>query len=93
MNDRIRLLRKGSAAWSREHVISRGGKATGKNWTYLNIKEEGIDGLTGIDFVKDVEEWRLIEDMHEVNLIPSERHSEIDVNEGKAVELEGILSV
>ena len=80
----------GSETWVKAKVISRGGKTTGKNWAYLNIQEENKDSPSGMDFKKDVQEWRVIEAENEVNMVfvPVSRHNEDKVKSAKQTELE-----
>ena len=52
---------KGSDVWHESTVISRGGKASGKNWAYLNIQVVGEEQPKGVYFDKDVEEWESLE--------------------------------
>ena len=80
---------KGSKSWVKAKVISKGGKAKGKNWAYLNVQDEDKDEPSGMDFVKDVQEWRANEEIDEVNAInvPVSRHTEETVKSAKKVNL------
>ena len=43
VGDQIMYRDKGSASWVKVKVMSRGGKASGKNWANLNIQDENKD--------------------------------------------------
>ena len=90
VGDQIMYRDKGSASWVKAKVMSRGGKATGKNWAYLNIQDENKDIPLGKDFVKDVDEWHNYDSEEEVNVVhvPMSRHEEENVKCAKEVELE-----
>ena len=90
VGDQIMYRDKGSASWLKAKVMSRGGKATGKNWAYLNIQDENKDIPLGKDFVKDVDEWHNYDSEEEVNVVhvPMSRHEEENVKCAKEVELE-----
>ena len=47
-NQQILYSPKGSDTWIQSSVRSRGGKMTGKNWSYLNIVDKGEDQPKGI---------------------------------------------
>ena len=53
---------KGSGTWIQSTVLSRGGKTTGKNWSYLNIHDKGEDKPEGIFFDRDIDEWKPVEE-------------------------------
>lgn len=80
----------GNDRWMKAKDISRGVKATGKNWAYLNIQEENQELPSGIAFQRDVQDCREIENVKEVNsvFVPSTRHNEYDVKCAKKKELE-----
>jgi transposase InsO family protein len=81
VGDKIEFQLPGDPRWVKAKVLSRGGKATGKNWAYLNVQEENKDSPSGIDFKKDVQNWHLSENTKEVHsvFVPSARHSEDEV--------------
>ena len=58
---KIRYRMKGSDVWHESQVLSRGGKASGKNWAYLNIQDVGEEQPKGVYFDRDVEEWESLE--------------------------------
>ena len=61
-NQEILYHPKGSDTWIQSNVLSRGGKTTGKNWSYLNIHDKGEDQPKGIFFDRDIDEWKPVED-------------------------------
>ena len=81
VGDKIEFQLPGDPRWVKAKVLSRGGKVTGKNWAYLNVQEENKELPSGIDFNKDVQDWRISENMNEVHsvFVPSARHSEDEV--------------
>lgn len=80
---------KGDDTWFKAKILSKGGKSTGKNKSYLNIQTENTDSPSGLDFAKDVQEWRIC-DVDEVNVVvvPVSRHNETKVQCAKQLELE-----
>lgn len=88
--ENIEYRANGSDTWVKAKVISKGGKATGKNWAYLNIQEENKETPSGVDFKKDVQEWRVVDAENEVNMVfvPVSRHNEDKVKIAKQTELE-----
>ena len=82
---------KGSETWKKAKVVSKGGKATGKNWAYLNIQDDDKDTQAGLDFAQDVDEWHGgEEEVAEVRavVVPFSRHGETKVKIAKQQELE-----
>ena len=90
VGENIEYRTKGSDLWVKGKVLSRGGKATGKNWAFLNIQEDNKVDPCGKDFQKDIQEWHVVEDMDEVNMVfvPGTRHNEERVKLAKQQELE-----
>ena len=90
IGENIKYRAKDSDTWVKAKVISKGGKASGKNWAYLNIQDENKDTPSGIDFVKNIEEWQKFEPVNEVNsvIVPVSRHNENKVKCAKQLELE-----
>ena len=62
-NQKIVYRLNGSDYWIESVVLSRGGKATGKNWPYLNVQDKGECQKKGIYFDKDAQEWKSLEDV------------------------------
>ncbi|CAC5411358.1 unnamed protein product [Mytilus coruscus] len=81
---------KENDTWVKAKVVSKGGKSTGKNWAYLNLQDENEDAQVGIDFAKDVQEWRTAQDVDEVNavVVPQSRHNENQVKHAKQLEMD-----
>ncbi|VDI54554.1 Hypothetical predicted protein [Mytilus galloprovincialis] len=81
---------KENDTWVKAKVVSKGGKSTGKNWAYLNLQDENEDAQVGIDFAKDVQEWRTEQDVDEVNavVVPQSRHNENQVKHAKQLEMD-----
>ncbi|CAC5379707.1 unnamed protein product [Mytilus coruscus] len=69
VGDEIVYKSKGNDTWVKAKVMSRGGKTSGKNWAYMNIQDENKDAQFGIDFSKDVEDWRKAENLDEANAV------------------------
>ena len=90
VGDSIEYCTKDNHNWVKANVLSKGGKASGKNWAFLNIQEEGKTSPSGLDFVKDIEEWRVSEKENDVNFVnvPIYRHNEEEVLAAKECELE-----
>ena len=51
-NQKIVYPLNGSDSWIESVVLSRAGKATGKNWAYLNVQDKGKCQKKGIFFTK-----------------------------------------
>ncbi|CAC5359188.1 unnamed protein product [Mytilus coruscus] len=81
---------KENDTWVKAKVVSKGGKSTGKHWAYLNLRDENEDAQVGIDFAKDVQEWRTAQDVDEVNavVVPQSRHNENQVKHAKQLEMD-----
>ena len=60
VQDTVKYLPIGSDQWMQATIVSRGGKATGKNKGYFNIKNTGESNLTGLNFSTEVEQWQTI---------------------------------
>ena len=90
IGDNIVYRTKGDETWVKAKVVSRGGKATGKNWAYLNVQNDNDDSRSGVNFVKDVEEWHNMEEVDDVNavVVPISRHDEEKVKNAKRQELD-----
>ena len=90
VGESIEYRASGSDLWVKGKVLSRGGKATGKNWAFLNVQEDNKVDPCGKDFQKDIQEWRVVESIDEVNtvFVPSNRHNEEKVKIAKQQELE-----
>lgn len=90
VGDNVEFRVKNSDAWVKAKVLSKGGKAKGKNHGYLNIQEAGKDSPSGIDFKKDVEQWHPFDTVNEVNsvFVPVTRHQEDSVKHAKLAELD-----
>ena len=91
----IRYRLKGSDSWIETTIQSRGGKAKGKNWAYLNIQDQGEDFVKGLDFNTDVAEWEPIENRDndlsngDTNVAESyQNNSSGDIELAKDVELQ-----
>ena len=54
-NQEILYRPKRSDTWIQSTVLSRGGKTTGKNWSYLNIHDKGEDKPKVIFFDRDID--------------------------------------
>ena len=61
-NQEILYHPKRSDTWIQSTVLSRGGKMTEKNWSYLNIHDKGEDKPKGIFFDRDIDEWKPVEE-------------------------------
>ena len=70
-----------TGVWHESTVISRGGKASGKNWAYLNLLDVGEEQPRGVYFDKDVEEWKSLEVVNNTS-VPDK------VEEAKLIELQ-----
>ncbi|CAG2226054.1 unnamed protein product [Mytilus edulis] len=81
---------KENDTWVKAEVVSKGGKSIGKKWAYLNLQDENEDAQVGIDFAKDVQEWRTEQDVDEVNavVVPQSRHNENQVKHAKQLEMD-----
>ncbi|CAC5410126.1 unnamed protein product [Mytilus coruscus] len=90
VGDNIVYKMKENDTWVKAKVVSKGGKSTGKNWAYLNLQDENEDAQVGIDFAKDVQEWRTAQDVDEVNavVVPQSRHNENQVKHAKQLEMD-----
>jgi transposase InsO family protein len=90
-NDNIVYRTYGSDTWIKSVVLHRGGKSTGQNWAYLNVHDSGEELPKGIDFVKDVEEWKLVDETGsaEVNVVKADpcRTAESEIDTAKQKEL------
>ena len=84
-NQKIVYRLNGSDSWIESVVLSRGGKATGKNWAYLNVQDKGECQKKGIFFDKDVQEWKSLEEV-ELSSTP-ESHHLAQVERAKLTEL------
>ena len=62
VHDIVEYLPVGSDEWRKAKIVSRGGKATGKNWAYLNILDDGENETKGINFETDIEKWKVVND-------------------------------
>lgn len=54
----IEYILTGSDTTKRAKVVSRAGKATGKNWAYMNIENEDQSAAC-LNFTTDIEGWKL----------------------------------
>ncbi|KAG1673036.1 DNA polymerase epsilon subunit 2 [Nymphon striatum] len=100
VNEKITYLLNGSDTWKESCVISRGGKATGRNWAYLNIQDCDEEKPKALNFEHDVAEWRPLRSdippdtntipVTEVNVAAAKQscRSADDVQSAKAQELE-----
>ena len=60
MTDTVRYLPAGSEEWRQAVVMSRGGKATGKNQAYFHVQNDGEVKLTGLNFNTGVDQWHTV---------------------------------
>ena len=84
-NQEILYHPKGSDTWIQSTVLSRSGKTTGKNWSYLSIHDKGEDKPEGIFFDRDINEWKPVEEEVSVALTFMASNS---VHTAKRIELE-----
>ena len=84
-NQEILYCPKRSDTWIQSTVLSRGGKTTGKNWSYLNIHDKGEDKPEVIFFDRDIDKWKPVEEEVSVALISMASNP---VHTAKCTELE-----
>lgn len=85
--DRIRY-KIHDQGWKEADVLSRGGKSSGMNRSWINLKNVDEEKAVGVDF-DQVEEWTKInpEEVHIIQ-IPRSRHGENEVVMAKKKEIE-----
>ncbi len=92
VTDRLKYMLKDHEEWITAKVISRGGKATGKNRGWFNVKENDSDDIKAVNFETDVIQWEKLSDIQDedvnVAFIPDQRHDEKLVRSAKQSELE-----
>ena len=90
---KVRYLPSDDTLWKEAEILSRAGKATGKNKNWLNIKDKDEEAKS-IDWIQCVDDWQAIEEFSNTNDLPEEdevyitmsRHSEQEVREAKQKE-------
>lgn len=99
VHDKIRYYPVGSDKWIEAEVMSRGGKATGKNRGWFNIKHDDEEEVKAINFDSGVDQWELMnkltgddsdgkQNIEEANIatkMPDQAHQ---IHKAKATELE-----
>lgn len=48
-----------SPEWKVAKIVSRGGKASGRHWHFLNVSPVGEDNVTHVSFRDDVQQWKM----------------------------------
>lgn len=98
VGQQIMYLPTGQDKWKKSKIISKGGKATGKNWAYMNVQDQDDEKPKGLNFDSDVAEWKPFEDLKiadtnqvcdvNVTLVPQNRHEDEAIRVAKDAELE-----
>ena len=94
-DDRIHYKFADDEGWRDAVVLGRGGKATGGNKNYYNVKEIGDNvEMKGVN-LDAVHEWEKVDDNADENvnivLIPGNRHCEADCIKAKFTELQKLI--
>ena len=69
VNSTVKFQPVNSNTWMTATILSKGGKATGRNKDYLNVKVVGEDDPRGIHWDSHVQEWETVDAVENVLLL------------------------
>ena len=87
VNSTVKFKTRQDDYWQTAHIVSKGGRATGKNKHYLNIKVDGEDEPKGVFWDKHVDVWKNADNEEHVVLFSKSEELKEPVRVAKEAEL------
>ena len=99
IKDKVKYLLAGNETWIESEIVSRGGKLTGKQHLWFNVRDKGEEQLKSLNFASDQIEWEhvtesihgdsLSSNVEEVNIsIPNQYQENHSIRTAEDKELE-----